>query len=162
MPGRTNTLHYLIYGLLLATLVALVVWLETTIPGLRRRLLMENGLTENISAAGYGFAMLLLVLLHRQFNRFPHILLILLFFGLRELDCHNRFTTMPITQSEFYITPGVPFWEKIIAIAFILIFLYCLLRIIIDHCRHFLAGIKHGNPGMVGIGISLVLLLPPS
>lgn len=55
---------------------------------------------------------------------------VFMFFALlRELGFHNSYTTMSVFKSRFYVSPDVPFYEKIIGAAVVFILLYSVFRI---------------------------------
>jgi hypothetical protein len=82
----------------------------------------ENGPVEILSAAGYFLFCIFLI----RFNYAGVIKtgfapgFLLFFLGLRELDFHVRFTTMGIFKIKFFLSPQVPFTEKIIVTIFII------------------------------------------
>jgi hypothetical protein len=87
----------------------------------------ENGPIEILSAAGYFLFCIFLVC----FNYTGVIKtgfapgFFLFFLGLRELDFHVHFTTMGIFKTKFFVSPQVPFTEKIIVTIFILSLIAC-------------------------------------
>lgn len=107
-------------GICLLRIVAVYVLLVVGISLLPGRLpyemVREHGPIETLSAAGYFYFCLFLF----HFNYIgavktsfaPGFFVLLL--GLRELDFHQRFTTMGMFKTKFFISPGVPGAEKII------------------------------------------------
>lgn len=71
--------------------------------------------------------------------------IILMAMALRELDFHDRFTTMGIMKTRFYISDTVPVTEKVIAALIMLFLLYIVLRFIWTHLRPFVGELQAKN-----------------
>lgn len=63
--------------------------------------------------------------------------LIIFFLGLRELDYHEKFTTMGIFKSRYYISPEVPADEKTVVTIIVLTLIVILGRYIFVSFNHF-------------------------
>jgi len=83
---------------------------------LASELVRENGAVENLSAGGYFFFCLILLYLNLtgtvKTGLAPGFFVLLL--GLRELDFHERFTTMGMFKIKFFLSPEVPWPEKMV------------------------------------------------
>ncbi len=71
--------------------------------------------------------------------------IILFVMALRELDFHDRFTTMGIMKTRFYISDAVPVTEKIIAAVITLIVLYVIIRFFWRNTRPFIQAVQAKN-----------------
>ncbi len=92
-------------------------------PDLREWVIKENGPIENASVVGYLLAVCWLCITgFRRRSVQGYFLSALLVFSLalRELDFHERFTTMGIFKTLFYVSPKVPITEKIIVSTIVL------------------------------------------
>lgn len=154
-----NRLYFWIYGVVVAALIAVAVAMMFVDPVTRGLFMRENGVIETLSAVGYGAAFLLLAVFRRGIKSYPHLLIMLAALGLRELDFHDRFTTLSISGTRFYVSPEVPVIEKMIAVAVIGLLLYCLLRIVKNHGRSFVRGVKAGRAANVGVLLALGMTL---
>lgn len=107
-------------GICLLTIAAVYLLLVvgiTLLPGkLPYDMVREHGPIETLSAAGYFYFCLFLFHFNYigviQTSFAPGFFVFLL--GLRELDFHQRFTTMGMFKTKFFVSPGVPGVEKII------------------------------------------------
>jgi hypothetical protein len=70
---------------------------------------------------------------------------ILLAMGLRELDFHDRFTTMGIMKTRFYISDTVPLTEKIIGALVLLGLTWITVSFLLKHFRPFVTTLRAGN-----------------
>ena len=70
---------------------------------------------------------------------------IFLSMGLRELDFHDRFTTMGIMKTRFYISDAVPLTEKISAAIILLSLSYFIAVFLIKNFRPFLIALRATN-----------------
>jgi hypothetical protein len=122
----------------------------------------EGGWIENLTAAGHFMAVGLFICVGgRRFLRehFSTCLLVLAF-GLRELDFDKRFTTMGIFKTRFYKSAGVPVDEKIIGLFVIGILLLVVWDVIRKYSKSWRAGKKHLDAvscGVLLVGALLVL-----
>jgi len=119
---RQNTL--LIAELLV--LYGLMVFGIYLMPGdLPAEMVRENGVVENLSAGGHFFFCVVLLYLHLtnlvRTGPAPGFFVLLL--GLRELDFHERFTTMGMFKIKFFLSPEVPWPEKMVILLLIAGFL---------------------------------------
>ncbi len=116
-------------------------------PEVSLRLIKENGVVEILSAWGYFFAALLLFLLAIQKKvrggYFTAILVLLL--GLRELDFHDRFTTMGVFKTKFYLSSLVPIGEKIIVTLLMLVLISFILWYLKKYGPSFVKNLKKGT-----------------
>lgn len=139
---------------------ALIVAVETMEPGRAHWLVSEGGLVESLSAAGY-FACAAVFGL-RSRGDWPakgwYVFAILLIFGLRELDFHSRFTTMGIFKSRFYISPEVPYVEKVVGAAVLLTLIGAMIALVRRHFRSFLKGVRTLAPAATSLLLAIFLL----
>ena len=139
-----------------------IVALETLDTGTKRFLIREGGLVEQLSAAGYFIC--IIFLLYQGKKRLENVSfwlmnLFLLFLGLRELDFHSRFTTMGITKTKFYVSPEVPFGEKLIGVVVSLLFLFTVLYLVKRHFRDFITGLVNKESWSIGIFLGTALMV---
>ncbi|MCA1787760.1 MAG: hypothetical protein LC657_17435 [Desulfobacteraceae bacterium] len=111
--------------LLIAGVLALYVLMVTGIylmPGdLPSELVRENGVVENLSAGGHFFFCFVLLYLNLtgMVKTGPAPGLFVLLLGLRELDFHERFTTMGMFKIKFFLSPEVSWPEKMVVMLLI-------------------------------------------
>jgi len=107
--------------LIFAAYAVLVIFISLLPGKFPSNMVKEGGPIEILSAAGYFMFCLLIFFFNFMkitSNRFaPGFFVFLL--GLRELDFHDRFTTMGIFKIRFFTSSDVPVAEKIIVIIFI-------------------------------------------
>ena len=123
-------------------------------------LIQEGGVIETLSAVGY-FACAFLIMLAGKWSyikRYHYFLILIILFGLRELDFHKRFTTMGMFKLQFYLSHSVPVIEKLAGLLVIAIVLYIFSSIIRHHSRSFLSNIRRNSPVHIG-GLLTVLVL---
>jgi hypothetical protein len=137
-----------------AVYVLLVVGIYLLPEKIAHEMVKENGLIEVLSAAGYFLLCVFLI----RFNYTGAIktgfapVFFLFFLGLRELDFHVRFTTMGIFKTKFFVSPQVPFTEKIIVTLFIL----SLIAYGVIYLRRTLPGFKKDLPSGWPYAFSIV------
>ncbi|ABA56981.1 hypothetical protein Noc_0458 [Nitrosococcus oceani ATCC 19707] len=154
-----NRDYYGLYGLILGGLVDVTIFLQSASADVRAVLIKEGGFVESLSAIGYFVGAILVILIRRKFIYYTYAAFILILFGLRELDFHNRFTTMSVSKIKFYVSPEVLLLEKVIAIAIVLLLLYILIRLIKTHFNGLINAIKKGEPSALGVGGGILLIL---
>lgn len=150
--------YYLLYGVVLSGLIASIVFLGSVNPDTRDAIVKEGGAVESLSAIGYFICAILLFLIGRNHKSYWYLMLVLFAFGLRELDFHNRFTTMSLLKTKFYVSPDVPVMEKIIGAAVILLLLYSFFHLIKNHFRDLMSAIKQMEPYAIGAFFGIFLL----
>lgn len=119
----------------------------------------ESGPVQVFSAAAYLTAV---VALSRETSRgfmlrHFYFMLIPVAMCLRELDFHNRFSTMSTTKLSFYISPEVPFWEKVLAVAVFAALIWAGGIILHRHATGFLDGLRRRRAYAIAIVISALL-----
>lgn len=125
----------------------------------RNLLFDEGGIIEVASVIGY-FLCALLILYKGKINylrKYYYFILLIIMSGFRELDFHKRFTTMGILKIKFFISPNVPFTEKLVGFLIVLLLLHVLISIYRNHFRQFIEGLK--NHSTISIGVFIVMLL---
>lgn len=146
----------------LLIMLLIIIALEMLDAGTKRFLVREGGVIEQLSAAGYLICIILL--LYQGKKRLENasfflINLFLLFLGLREFDFHCRFTTMGIIKTRFYISAEVPFSEKLIGAAVVLLFLFTVFYLFKHHFRDFLTGLVNKESWAVGVFLGVALMV---
>lgn len=107
----------------------------------------ESGPVQVLSAAGY---LTVVVALWREMGsrfiwRHVYFVAIPILMCLRELDMHNRFTTLSLTKSSFYTSSEVPLPEKMIGVAIVALLIWCVVSMLIRHWRGFFEGLRSGQ-----------------
>lgn len=119
----------------------------------------EAGPIQVFSSAAY---LTLLVALWRELGgafmrRHIYLAILPIALCLRELDFHNRFTTMSITKTSFYLSAEVPLWEKALAVLVFGLLVWACCELLIRYGRAFLDGLRAGKAYAVAICLSGVL-----
>lgn len=107
----------------------------------------ESGPIQIFTVVGYCMACVVAVFLQwkGQISSGYQAALIFLALGLRELDFHDRFTTMGIMKSRFYISDAVPLTEKIIGAVVLLGLTYLVVLFLKKNLRSFFSALRTGN-----------------
>lgn len=153
---KNNQLHLLTLGTALL-LVALWVIASQLDRETTSTLIVENGVVETLTAACFLIGSFLVFGGPELARRWPAAA-ILLMFGLRELDFHSRFTTMNITKSRFYLSPDVPFAEKLFGLCLLLFFVACVYLLLKRYGRGFMTRIRQAEGMAVAIATSVLFL----
>ena len=121
----------------------------------------ENGVIETLSAIGYFVAALWMILKGRwaYIKQYHYFFILMILFGLRELDFHKKFTTMGIFKIKFYLSDHVDALEKLIGLLVISLLIYILITIIKKHTKCFFTKIKALSPIYIGISVTILLLV---
>ena len=148
-----------LYVLIYFGLFSLILLLKMIDRELRKSLIDEHGLIEFSSGIGY-FACLLMLSFFKVKNMKSklYIMLILLAFGLRELDFHVLFTTMGITKTKFYLSPDVPVLEKLFGIFVFAALIYIFFYIIRKHFSEYMVALKEREPFAIGVSCGVLLI----
>ncbi len=122
----------------------------------------ESSPIEIFSTVGYFLAAAAALYSHRKGN-ISHGLnaaVILCAMALREMDFHDRFTTMGIMKTRFYLSHEVPTHEKIIAATIILVLLYVVIRFVCINARPFIQKVQEKNgPALLALnGIAFTVI----
>jgi len=156
MTDKQTITGLVITGTLLVLLIIVTLFLE----GNNRDILLnEGGIVESASVIGY-FLCAAFILYKGSLAyliRFHYLFLLIIFFMLRELDFHKRFTTMGIFKSQFFISNNVPFVEKFIGTLVILLLLYLIFSILYFNLKDFYYGLR--NRSTVSLGALIVAIL---
>lgn len=123
----------------------------------------ENGIIEFFSAVGYfiGTVVAVFIAVRLKWQAGFSVGIIMMIFGLRELDFHARFTTMGISKIKFYLSPEVGVIEKSIVSFLVILLLTFLYKFLKKHAKGFISGFKQGIPYIVTASAG-VLCLPVS
>lgn len=151
--------YLVLYGLVFLGLISLIVLLKMVDPELRKSLIEENGLIELSSCIGYFvcLAMLSFFKVNDAKSKWC-IMLILLAFGLRELDFHVLFTTMGITKTKFYLSPEVPVLEKVFGIFVFASLAYIVFYVVRRHFSAYMVALKEREPFAAGVFFGILLI----
>jgi hypothetical protein len=154
---KNNRLHLLTLGtvLLLAAILVAALQLEQS---LASALFVESGPVETLTAALFLIGSLLVFSGPELARRWPAAA-ILLMFGLRELDFHDRFTTMNISKTRFYLSPDVPIMEKIFGLCVVLFFFACVYLLIKRYGKAFTRQTLRAEGLAVASATSLLFLV---
>jgi hypothetical protein len=150
--------YYLLYGLVVAALLSFIVILQYVDLAVRDHLIEEGGLVESISAIGYFVCAICLSTNKTKIKDHIYLIIILIGFGLRELDFHTRFTSMGIFNIKFYFSQSIPGLEKLIGIFIILICIYIVVNIMRIYFFDFMIGLKRIEPHSIGIMLGVLFL----
>ena len=156
-----NKSYYLLYGFILLGIIAFIIFLGSVNLDLRNTIIEEGGVIESMSAIGYFVCIALLLYWGRKKPKakgYWQAIFVLLIFGLRELDFHNRFTTMSFTKFNFYRSLDVPIIEKIICGSVILVFFYSVFYLVKNYFKSFIRAIKEVSPTAVGMFFATMFL----
>jgi hypothetical protein len=151
-----NRLHLFVLG---TVVLILAIWVATSQleHELALSLIEENGPVETLTVACFLIGSFLVFGGPELARRWPAAA-ILLMFGLRELDFHSRFTTMNITKSRFYLSPDVPFTEKLFGLCLLLFFVACVYLLLKRYGRGFIKRVRQTEGLAVAIATSVVFL----
>lgn len=121
----------------------------------------EGGVIELLSAIGYFLCALLIIAVGKwpYVKKYNYFLILIILFGLRELDFDKKFTTMGLLKSKFYISSSVPLIEKLVGLLVVAIFLYAVMSVIKNHLKEFVLRIKQLSPVYIGVLITFLLLV---
>lgn len=120
----------------------------------------EGGVIETLSVLAY-FLCAVLILAKggiSYIRQYHYFFILIILFGLRELDFDKRFTTMSIFKGNFYFSGNVPITEKLMGILIIAILLYILLLMIKNHLKGFFSKVAKGYPVHIGALLTFALL----
>jgi hypothetical protein len=118
----------------------------------------EGGVIESASVSGY-FLCIAFMIYKRNVANLKHVFLLIIFFMLRELDFHERFTTMGIFKSKFFMSEDVPLIEKFVGAMIILLLLYVSISLLYRYSKDFLVGLKKRSAVSVGTLLTITLLV---
>ena len=145
-PSLLDSSFTIIYlTVILTSLIISLIAVQDEVLGIC--LTSESGPVQIFSVIGYILAFIIALFLQwKERISFGYgAAVILLAMGLRELDFHDRFTTMGIMKARFYISDTVPLTEKIIG-AVVLLGLTCItVSFLLKHFRPFVTALKAGN-----------------
>ena len=152
----TNTFTLISCLFLLAT-----SYLITMYSGNPGNLLDENGIIEIASALGYFLCAAYILYKGKvcYLIKYHYFFMLVILFGLRELDFDKRFTTMGILKSRFYLSPEVPLTEKLVGFLVIGLLIYIVFSIIKNHFKPFIKNIRDNLTLSFSIMASIALLI---
>ena len=140
-PTRSQVIFLLTINLFVILIFAFTFTLS---PEDKPLWLKEGGIIEILSAVGYFICAAAFIYWGGWLNvkKYHYFFLMIILFGMRELDFDKRFTTMGILKSRFYISGEVPLIEKIIGLMVIALLAYIVISIFKNHFKSFIIGIK--------------------
>jgi len=120
----------------------------------------EDGIIESLSVFGYFVAAMLILVKGKwpYVKQYYYFFVLIIMFGLRELDFHKKFTTMGIFKSKFYLSSQVPILEKLIGLLIILFILHIIITIFKNHSQDFFSKIKSFSSIHIGALIIFLVL----
>lgn len=121
----------------------------------------EGGVIETLSVLGY-FLCTLLILSKggwTYIKKYNYFFILIILFGLRELDFDKRFTTIGMLKIKFYFSDNVPITEKLIGILVIVIISYIIVSIIKNHLKAFFYKVSQAYPVHVGALLTFFVVL---
>lgn len=152
--------YYLGFGLCGLALAILCISTILVGSGNTDLLIKEGGLIETLSALGY--FLIAGYLVHKGGLSFlktrVYFFLLVILFGMRELDMDKQFTTMGIFKSRMYLNPEMPLWDKALGAAVISLLLWVLYKLVRVHGLAFVRGIRDGSAESIGAGIAVSLI----
>ncbi len=106
--------------------------------------LQESGVVESLSAAAYFICAFFMFYWGgiRYIKQYHYYFLLVIFFGMRELDFHKKFTTMSLLKSRLYTSGDVPLIEKIIGFMLVVLLLYIAITIVKKNYKNLVSGVK--------------------
>jgi len=114
--------------------------------------LKEGGIIETLSAAGYFLCAFLMLYWGglSYLKKYHYFFIMVVLFGLRELDFDKKFTTMGVLKSKFYVSSQVPMGEKIIGLMVVALLVYLIITILKKYSKNLLSKIKSSDPVYIG------------
>ncbi|OPY83136.1 MAG: hypothetical protein A4E71_02973 [Smithella sp. PtaU1.Bin162] len=154
-----SRVFYKLYFLIIASLLIFIIFLGSVDENLREFFIQEDGIVENLSVIGY-FACVFFIFraFGSEAEKFWDFMILLSFLAMRELDFHNRFTSMSVTKTSFFTSNQIPLAQKIFVIFCGFPILYCIVRILRNHYRSFIISVKKLEPSAVCILTGLAFI----
>jgi hypothetical protein len=150
--------YYRVYGSTLLGLTALTAFLQFAGGDFTDAAISEGGPIESLSALGYFMGVILLGFIRKP-SSYPYLIVILVLMGFRELDFHNRFTTLSLSKITFYVSPEVSLLEKMLGVILIMLILYVLVRLAGAHFSDFITALKRKEPPALGVCLGIGLIV---
>jgi hypothetical protein len=153
MPNSTPRSNdfFLYYGLVWLALILILAGLIMAGVGPENHFLSESGPVEMVSAIGYMLCAASILWLAGNWRGRWAAAGLMILFGLRELDFHNRFTSMSLSKIKFYLSPDVALLEKLIGGAVLAMFVYFVFRLFQLEGRTWLADLRRGRACAFGV-----------
>jgi hypothetical protein len=129
-------------------IIFLIFLTEISDDPLKRMIIHEGGLVENATVLAYFLCLLSLIInsglqnIQKMWTLYISISLLML----REMDFHDRFTTLGIFKIKFFLSPHVPGVEKAIGILVILLIIFIAYRFYKQYFRYFLQKLQERKP----------------
>lgn len=145
----------------LGLILAIEIWVLWLPQDHMQVMIREDGPIEMASAIGYLFAAAGLFIAG-YYRRMDHGLfsgLLVLSLALRELDFHDRFTTMGIFKTLFYVSPKVPIPEKIIVTLLVLCIFFGFFWYVKKFGRRYLQALRNKDNGALCVTIAVALAI---
>ncbi len=121
----------------------------------------EDGIIESLSVLGYLVATILILVKGKwsYVKQYYYFFILIIMFGLRELDFHKKFTTMGIFKSKFYLSNEVPIFEKLTGLLIILFIVHIVITIFKNHSEDFITKIRSFSSIHIGALIIFLTLI---
>ena len=162
-PCAQNSMLTSIFPLMVSlfTITILLIWSLTYRVYEHPFLIQEGGVIETLSAVGYFVCALFVMWVGKwsYITRYNYFVILIILFGLRELDFHKRFTTMGMFKLTFYLSHSVPVIEKLAGLLVMAVLLYIVISIITHHSKYFFRNIKQKSPVHIGALLTFVFLV---
>jgi hypothetical protein len=149
-PSLLDSSFTIIYlTVILTSLIISLIAVQDEVLGMC--LTSESGPVQIFSVIGYLMASITALFLQwKERVSFGYgAAVLLLAMGLRELDFHDRFTTMGIMKTRFYISDTVPLIEKIIGAVVLLGLTWITVSFLLKHFRPFVTALRAGNKAVL-------------
>jgi len=121
----------------------------------------EGGIIETLSALGYFLCALFMMYKGgwQYIKKYHYFFMLVVAFGLRELDFDKRFTEIGVLQSKFYSSAEVTVFAKLVGAVVVLTLLYIIATIIKNHFKNFVPKLKFFSPVHIGVIAILFFLV---
>ena len=141
-------------------LLAIIILLNLLPSSVAHSLVKENHAIENATVVGYCIGALIacLFFFRLRWDQGLATSIILVLLGSRELDFHDKFTTMGIFKIKFYLGSEVLLPEKLIGATIVFLLLAFVVWFLKNNTDSFLACLKNRRPCCVTVLAGLVSL----
>lgn len=147
--------------MVLAGALALALAIGGLLPEDRVFVLMREGGPIELLSAGFHFvlAITLAWFALRHGGVFLFLMVYALVLGARELDAQKAATSGSVTKLSYYLDPVVPWGEKLLVVALIVLLLAGTVRLIVRYSGSFRASLRRGDSAAWALAAG-VLMLP--
>jgi hypothetical protein len=154
---QETTILSILAGGFLFSLILVAFWMDDVS---REILVHEDGIVEWMSAAGYILCAFYFVYRGgaRALKQYPYIVLTFILLFLRELDFHNRFTTMSILKTKFFVSGEVSIPEKVAGTLAIALLVYVAVMLLVRHLKSFWIALRKRSPTAFAALLAFLLM----